>query len=199
MNAISVACSHGDFLAGRSWRDDNCAVAVVEYNVGAIGLGEARRALEEFFGIHDGRDETEIEVSGWGLVNTFSQRRGDTMYRVVDGRASGVLGATTRAPKLISRSVLRSDRVQWGFQRSMPTWVEGVVVTRVAYWVPWIADCLVRLATRAPKPQSFYNRANAAKRGSRAGTADCRRRGSVVQWLREWRVGCRGSLVVWSS
>ena len=29
--------------------------------------------------------------------------------------------------------------------------VGGVVVARVAWWVPWIADCLVQLATRAPK------------------------------------------------
>ena len=33
----------------------------------------------------------------------------------------------------------------------------------------------------------------------RAGVADCRRRGSVVWWLGEWRGGCRGSLLVWFS
>ena len=30
-------------------------------------------------------------------------------------------------------------------------WVGGVVVARVVCWVVWIADCLVQLATRAPK------------------------------------------------
>ena len=28
----------------------------------------------------------------------------------------------------------------------------GVVAGRVAWWVPWIAVCLVQLPTRAPKP-----------------------------------------------
>ena len=32
------------------------------------------------------------------------------------------------------------------------TWVGDVVVGRVVWWVVWIADCLVQLATRAPKP-----------------------------------------------
>ena len=66
MNAISVACSHGNLLPRRSRRDDNCAVAVVEENVCAVGLGKARRALEEFFSIHDG--DQAVEVRPWSFV-----------------------------------------------------------------------------------------------------------------------------------
>ena len=52
MNAVSVACSHGDFRARNAGRDDDAAAAVVEDDVGAVGLGEAWCALVEFLGIH---------------------------------------------------------------------------------------------------------------------------------------------------
>ena len=53
LNAISVACSHGDFRARNAGRDDDAAVAGVEDDVGAVGLGEAWCALVEFLGIHE--------------------------------------------------------------------------------------------------------------------------------------------------
>ena len=36
----------------RPWRHDDAAVAVVEDDVGAVGLGESWRGLDEFLGIH---------------------------------------------------------------------------------------------------------------------------------------------------
>ena len=39
-------------VPARPRRHDDAAVAVVEDDVGAVGLGEAWRGLEEFLGIH---------------------------------------------------------------------------------------------------------------------------------------------------
>ena len=39
-------------VPARPRRHDDAAVAVVEGDVGAVGLGEAWRGLEEFLGIH---------------------------------------------------------------------------------------------------------------------------------------------------
>ena len=61
MNAVSVACSHGDFLPGRSRRYDDAAIAVVEEDVRAVGFGEPRRALEEFFSVHGGGRQGKTE------------------------------------------------------------------------------------------------------------------------------------------
>ena len=44
-------------ILSNSRRDDNAAIVVAEDDVGAVGFGETRRALEEFFGIHDGRTD----------------------------------------------------------------------------------------------------------------------------------------------
>ena len=77
------------------------------------------------------------------------------------GWANGVLGGVERslsdpASHLSAQAaiaqMLCDARFPSGHCRSPPTWVGGVVVARVACWVPWIADCLVQLATRAPKP-----------------------------------------------
>ena len=57
LSTSSVACTHGDILAGRSRRYDDAAIAVVKEYVGAVGFGEARRALEEFFCVHEGDDD----------------------------------------------------------------------------------------------------------------------------------------------
>ena len=51
LNAVSIACTHGDFLSRRSGRHDNAA-AGREYDVRAAGLGEPWRGLEEFLGVH---------------------------------------------------------------------------------------------------------------------------------------------------
>ena len=53
LSTISVACTHVDFVAERSRRYDDPAIAVVEENVGAVGFGETWRALEEFLGVHE--------------------------------------------------------------------------------------------------------------------------------------------------
>ena len=41
---------------------------------------------------------------------------------------------------------------QFPSRRCSSMWVGSVVVGRVVGWVAWIADCLVQLAARAPKP-----------------------------------------------
>ena len=56
----------------------------------------------------------------------------------------------TRAPKAAIAQTPR-DAVPSGHCSSASMWVGEVVVARVAWWVPWIADCLVQLDTRAPK------------------------------------------------
>ena len=38
----------------------DCAIVVAEEDVRAVGLGEARRALEEFLGIHDLSNESRV-------------------------------------------------------------------------------------------------------------------------------------------
>ena len=65
-------------VPARPRRHDDAAVAVVEDDVGAVGLGEAWRGLEEFLGIHrllwiylkGGRREREQMISvGWNDEN----------------------------------------------------------------------------------------------------------------------------------
>ena len=67
------------------------------------------------------------------------------MLGAVDGWLSG-LGSHSSAQAVITQALRKAWLVS-----SPPMWVGDVVAGEVAYWVPWIADCLVRLATRAPK------------------------------------------------
>ena len=62
-------------VPARPRRHDDAAVAVVEDDVGAVGLGEAWRGLEEFLGIHsllwiylEGGRHERISV-GWNDEN----------------------------------------------------------------------------------------------------------------------------------
>ena len=72
LNAVCVACPDGDMVPARPRRHDDAAVAVVEDDVGAVGLGEAWRGLEEFLGIHSllwidldgGRNDGFMECTG---------------------------------------------------------------------------------------------------------------------------------------
>ena len=80
--------------------------------------------------------------------------------RRCSGCASGVLGAVDRwlsgpashsSAQAVIAQTLR-DAVPERGCRSPAMWVGGVVVARVVWWVPWIADCLVQLATSVLKP-----------------------------------------------
>ena len=62
LDAVSVACSDGDFLSRRSRRNDDAA-AVREYDVRAVGLGEAWRGLEEFLGVHEFGRRASVDCS----------------------------------------------------------------------------------------------------------------------------------------
>ena len=76
------------------------------------------------------------------------------------GWASGVVGAVDRclsAPASHSNAqaviaLSCESRFPSGHCRLPPRWVGGVVVARVAWWVVWIAGCLVHASARAPKP-----------------------------------------------
>ena len=70
------------------------------------------------------------------------------MLGAVDRWFSGPAGHSS-AQAVIAQTPFPSGRCS-----SPPMWVGDVVAGEVAYWVLWIADCLVRLATRAPKPCS---------------------------------------------
>ena len=80
--------------------------------------------------------------------------------RGCSGWASGVVGAVDRwlsgpAGHSSAQAVIAQtprDAFPSGRCRSLSMWVGGVVVARVVGWVPWIASCLVGLATRALKP-----------------------------------------------
>ena len=62
LNTVSVACSNGDFLAEDARRHDDAAIAVVEEDVCAVGLGEAWCAFKEFFSIHDSRPGRDAQT-----------------------------------------------------------------------------------------------------------------------------------------
>ena len=85
------------------------------------------------------RSETPVQCSGWA----------SGVLDAVDRWLSG-LGSHSSTQAVIARTL--RDAVPSGHCRSTPMWVGDVVVARVVCWVPWIADCLVQLATRAPKP-----------------------------------------------
>ena len=85
--------------------------------------------------------------------------------RWCSGWASGVLSAVDRwlpgqashssAQAVITQTLRKGAGARVRRRCSPPMWVGDVVAGEVAYWVLWIADCLVRLATRltrAPKP-----------------------------------------------
>ena len=62
LNTVSIACSHGDFLPERSRRHYYAAAAVAEEDVSAVGFGEPRRALVEFFCVHGGLSRAQHVV-----------------------------------------------------------------------------------------------------------------------------------------
>ena len=70
LNAVSVACPNGDMVPARTRpytytrRHDDAAVAVVEDDVGAVGLGDSWRGLEELFSVHDLRFCRFIDFPG---------------------------------------------------------------------------------------------------------------------------------------
>ena len=81
--------------------------------------------------------------------------------RWCSGCASGVVGAmdgwlsgpaSRSSAQAVIAQTLCETRFPSGRCRLPPMWVGDVVVGRVVCWVLWIADCLVQLATRAPKP-----------------------------------------------
>ena len=67
-------------------RHDDAAVAVVEDDVGAVGLGEAWRGLEEFLGIHslmwiylEGGRRARFSV-GWNYTNRLRIEEWDKIW-----------------------------------------------------------------------------------------------------------------------
>ena len=74
-------------VPARPRRHDDAAVAVVEDDVGAVGLGEAWRGLEEFLGIHallwiylEGGRRERISISvGWNDENRGAGRNLDVV------------------------------------------------------------------------------------------------------------------------
>ena len=68
--AVRVAHSNGDAFAGCSRRNNDAAAALGEDNVGAVGLGEARRAFEELRGVH-GYDTSACGGDGRGISLCF--------------------------------------------------------------------------------------------------------------------------------
>ena len=71
-------------------------------------------------------------------------------------------------------------------------WVGGVVVGRVVWWVPWIADCLVQLATRASKLWSRKLLLEAVPERVQL-AAD------VGRWCSGWASGVMGAVDRWLS
>ena len=94
--AFSVACAYCDFLIEDARRYDNSAIAVVEDDVGAVGIGESWRAFEEFFGVH----------SVWGVLIMFAGDQGNCVAAPLEQLAPTVI-----APILLH---LRDHR--WAFE-----------------------------------------------------------------------------------
>ena len=157
MNSVSAACSYGDFLAGRSWRDDNRAIAVWEEDVGTVRFRKARRGLEELFSVHDLRFCRFIDFPGrprFYLARGAAEWAGDVELARVACPMPGIAGCLARLATwaiMLDRNSC-DTRFLSDHCRSSPMWVGEVVAGRVACWAAWIAVCLVQLAVRAPKP-----------------------------------------------